>query len=78
VSEPVSHEEYVKAQAVEYGTYVAIAPIDHDGVRAYNVGHAVPKSNVEKYGYLDDKLVAKTTTKAAEKVTSPAPDEKKA
>jgi hypothetical protein len=77
MSEPQSHEDYVKAQAVEYGTFVAIAPIDHDGVRAYNPGHAVPKSNVEAYGYDKAGLVAKTTTKAAEKVTSPADDTKK-
>jgi len=34
--------------AVEWGTYLALGPIDIDGVRAFNAGHAVPKSHVER------------------------------
>jgi hypothetical protein len=52
----------------EYGTYVALGAIDHDGVRAYNTGDAVPASNVERWGYLDRGLVARRTTKAGEAV----------
>ena len=57
---------FVEAQAKEYGTYVAVAPISFNGVPAYNAGDPVPVSNVEKYGYLDQKLVAKTNSKAAQ------------
>lgn len=62
------------AQEREYGTFVALVAIDHDGVRAYNAGDPVPVSNVEQYGYLDDGLVAKTTTKAAKAVTTDTPE----
>lgn len=71
-----------KAQETEYGTYVAVTPIDHDGVRAYNPGHPVPVSNVQQYGYDKDGLVAKVGTKAAAAVlndpatTPAAPAEK--
>lgn len=54
-----------KAQSEEWGQFVAVAPIDYDGVRAYNVGDPVPATNVQQYGYLADGLVAKTSTKAA-------------
>jgi len=53
----LSHEGYAAAQVAEYGIYVAVVPIVHNGVRAYNVGHPVPVSNVEKYGYLEQGLV---------------------
>jgi hypothetical protein len=33
--------------------------IYHDGVLAYTEGHAVPKSNAEKYKYEDQGLVSK-------------------
>lgn len=62
-------EEFRKAQLDEYGTYVAIEPIDHDGARAYNVGDPVPASNVEAHKYDEQGLVAKRTTKAAKQVT---------
>lgn len=37
------------AQAIrdEYGTYVALGPIDIGGARAFNKGDAVPVSHVE-------------------------------
>jgi hypothetical protein len=50
---------HAKAQAEEYGSFVAVGNILHDGVLAYTAGHPVPKSNVEKYGYEADGLVAK-------------------
>jgi len=50
MSTPASIAE---AQAVEYGTYVAVVDIEFEGARAYNVGHPVPVSNVEQHGYLD-------------------------
>lgn len=62
---PDTATDLAKAQEAEYGTYVAITPIDHEGVRAYNPGHPVPVSNVKQYGYDKDGLVAKVDTKAA-------------
>lgn len=62
-------EEYLARQATEWGTYVAIAPIYVDGVLARQVGEPVPASNVERHGYLEQGLVAKSTTKAAKAVT---------
>lgn len=53
------------AQVKEYGTYVAVQPINYGVVRVYNVGDPVPVSNVERHGYLEQGLVAKVTTKAA-------------
>jgi hypothetical protein len=44
-------DERQLAQAVEHGTYVAAAPIYVDGALAHSVGHPVPISNVERYGY---------------------------
>lgn len=67
--EPQPVEAFRKALQEEYGQYVAIAPIDHDGARAYNPGDPVPVANVQKYGYDKDDLVAKRTTQAAKKVT---------
>ena len=58
-------EEYLKAQATEWGTYVATEVIHINGARAFNVGDPVPASHVA-----DKKVpaesVAKTTTKAAQ------------
>lgn len=50
-------------RVAEYADFVAVEPIDYGGVRAYNVGDAVPKSNVEKFKYDDLKWVAKRTSK---------------
>ena len=52
-------------QEAEYGTWVAVAAIDHGVVRAYNIGDPVPASNVVAHGYDTDGLVAKRGTKAA-------------
>ena len=37
--------------------YRAIAEINHNNVRAYNVGDLVPDENVKTYGYDKDNLV---------------------
>lgn len=72
---PVSSaEEHIEAVAGEYGEFVAVAPIDHDGVRAYNVGDPVPKSNVDRWGYLDRKLVARSSTVAGRAALDSAAD----
>ena len=60
---PATAAEYRDAQRAEYGTYVAVVPIDINGARAFNVGDAVPVSHVER-GVVSDQEVAKTTTKA--------------
>ena len=57
-------EQYEARIAEEWGQYVAIAPIFHNGVLAVAPGAPVPASNVEQYHYLESGLVAKTTTKA--------------
>lgn len=79
MSTPMSRDDYEKALTKEYGTYVALFPIDIDGARAFNPGHAVPESHVTR-GLVDASLVAKVGTKAAEKAAdavgvslSPAP-----
>lgn len=63
---PRTAEEHRRTIEKEYGEFVALQPITHDGARAYNVGDAVPAANVEQWGYLDLGLVARKTTKAAE------------
>jgi hypothetical protein len=57
---PEQVKSYRQLQAEEYGAYVAVAPIDFNGVRAFNPGDPVPKANVARFGYERDKLVAKT------------------
>jgi hypothetical protein len=42
-------EEYYAAQAAEYNTYVATGPIHIYGGRAFNEGHPVPVSTVERF-----------------------------
>lgn len=56
-------EEYRKAQEAEWGAYVATAPIDIGGARAFNPGDPVPASHVTR-GVVPEDRVAKTTTKA--------------
>lgn len=53
----LSADEYQAAQAAEYGQFRAVKQIRFGGALAYNVGNAVPASNVEKYGYEADGLV---------------------
>lgn len=65
VTGPRTAEEHRRAIEDEYGEFVAVAAITHDGARAYNIGDVVPKANVERWGYLDAGLVARQSTKAA-------------
>jgi hypothetical protein len=60
---PTTAAELRDAQAAEYGTYVAVQPIDIGGARAFNVGDAVPVSHVDR-GVVSTDQVAKTSTKA--------------
>ena len=60
---PVTAEELREAQRAEYGVYVATQPIDINGVRAFNVGDAVPVSHVDSK-VVSAEQVAKVTTKA--------------
>lgn len=57
-----------KEQESEYGTWVAVQPIQFNGVLAYLPGEPVPVSNVARYGYDQAGLVAKQTTKAGQEV----------
>lgn len=57
-------------QEKEYGTYVAVQPISFNGVPAYNVGESVPVSNVQKYKYDEQGVVAKITSKSAQDVVA--------
>lgn len=61
-------EEYRKAQAAEWGKYVAVEAIDINGARAFNPGDPVPASHVES-GVVDKGAVAGVATKAAAAVT---------
>ena len=61
--EPTTVEELRAAQAAEYGTYVALEPIDINGARAFNIGDPVPVSHVDR-GVVVVEKVAKRTTKA--------------
>lgn len=60
---PTTAAELREAQAAEYGTYVALAPIDLNGTRAFNAGDPVPVSHVDS-GVVRADQVAKVTTKA--------------
>lgn len=57
-------------QEKEWNTYIAVADITYNGARAYNAGDPVPASNVERHGYLTDKLVARIGTKAADETVT--------
>lgn len=65
-------EELRRAQAAEYGTFVATKEILIDGARAFNVGDPVPVSHVER-GVVDADSVAKSTTKAARAAAEQSP-----
>lgn len=64
---PEEVASYRSEQAKEYGQYVAVAPISFNGVPAYNPGDPVPASNVAKYHYDTDGLVAKAGSADARK-----------
>ena len=40
-----------EATRKEYGQFVAVEDITHNGANAYTVGQPVPASNVKRYGY---------------------------
>lgn len=63
-ADPTTVEEMKAALRKEYGTYVAVVPIDILGARAFNAGDAVPVSHVEG-GVVSPDQVAKVSTKAA-------------
>ena len=67
---PSEADLYREAQAREYGTYVATEQIYVGAALAYNVGDAVPVSNVDAHGYDALGVVAKSTTKAAAKAAA--------
>lgn len=69
----VTADQVRKAQQDEYGTFVALEPIDHNGARAYNTGDPVPASNVELHGYLEAGQVARRSTKAAQAILNSEP-----
>ena len=52
--------------------YVALQPIDHNGVRAYNPGDRVPASNVKRHGYQNGVQVAEEGSPEARALRSPA------
>lgn len=73
-------QEYLKAQAEEYGRFVAAQDITHDGGLAYAAGQPVPVSNVVRYGYLANGLVitAEQAAKDREAATAKAEEERAA
>jgi hypothetical protein len=60
---PATAAELREAQLKEYGTYVAVVPIDIGGARAFNPDDPVPVSHVDN-GVVASDQVAKVTTKA--------------
>jgi hypothetical protein len=77
MSAPSSAEDFEKAQAVEYGTYVCVSPIFVGGARAFNPGHPVPVSHVDANpDWLSDGLVEKVAvdSSAPARPAAPAPD----
>ena len=69
--QPLTPAQHAAALAKDYSQYVAIVPIDINGARAFNPGHAVPASHVAA-GLVDKESVAKVDTKAAEAVPTTA------
>ena len=55
--------QYREAVGAEYGTYVALGPIDLEGARAFNAGDPVPVSHVDG-GVVRADQVSKVNTKA--------------
>lgn len=55
----VAVEARRKEQDEEFGTYVADQDIPWGNVTAFFAGEAVPKSTVERYGWLDMGLVSR-------------------
>lgn len=74
MTEP-STADYQAELTAEYGQFVAIAPIDYYGTRAYNIGHPVPASNVQRYGYEAAGLVKRVDNAAAPAATPASLDD---
>jgi hypothetical protein len=63
---PITAElaDQIELQRKEYGQYVAAQQIFVGTALAYNAGDAVPISNAERLGYVEDGAVVKVGTKA--------------
>jgi hypothetical protein len=76
VATPLATPEEVKSfrqqQVEEWGTWVAVQQILHNGVLAYNPGDPVPASNVSKHGYDSNGLVARVGSAPAREVVQAA------
>jgi hypothetical protein len=75
VSEPTTADDLRQQLAADYGTYVAVVPIDINGARAFNVGDAVPASHVERQ-VVASHQVARNTTKAGRAATATSDESK--
>ena len=73
---PQTVEDRERERAAEYGKYVAIAPIDLDGVRAFNEGDAVPTSHVER-GIVSSDVVRTRSSKAGQQAVAATTDTSK-
>lgn len=67
--QPQTVEEREAEQARFYGQYVAVAPIDIEGARAFNPGDPVGVDHVER-GVVRPDQVAKTSTKAGQQAVA--------
>ena len=67
---PEEVKSFREKQAEEWGQFVAVQPITVNGVLAYLAGDPVPASNVERHKYLEQGLVAKAESKAAQDIVS--------
>jgi hypothetical protein len=91
MSQPLTATELREAQRKEYGTYVALGPIDVHGTRAFNEGDPVPVGHVEQTAagcptcellgvadqpHVSSGLVAKVTTKAGREAAGVTTTEK--
>jgi len=68
VTTPEEVSAFAEAQQAEYGTWFAVSAISHNGSPAYNIGDPVPVSNVAKYKYDEQGLVAKVGSKAGQDI----------
>ena len=73
---PKTVAEFQDALTSEWGTYVAIVPIDLNGARAANPGDPIPASHV-KQGLVSEEQVAKRSTKAGRAAAGLPDDESK-
>jgi hypothetical protein len=69
---------FAKAQAEEWGEWVACADIYVGNALAARTGDAIPKDNVERHGYDKDGYVVKRNSKAGRAITGEPEPEKPA